>query len=73
MYLESRNIIELLIPDKQTDPNINYNILENILRNAVNKYIPLKKVKFNKYKHKRTRWITFGILKSIKFRDNLFK
>ena len=71
--LESRNIIELLIPDKQTDPNINYNTLENILRNAVNKYIPLKKVKFNKYKHKRTRWITFGILKSIKFRDNLFK
>ena len=29
--------------------------------------------KFNKYKHKISKWITYGILKSIRFRDNLYK
>ena len=29
-------------------------------------------VKFNKYKHKKSKWITYGILKSIRFRDNLY-
>ena len=32
-----------------------------------------KTVKFNKYKHKRSPWITNGILRSLKFRDNLYK
>ena len=32
-----------------------------------------KFVKFNKYKHKKSKWITYGILKSIRFRDNLYK
>ena len=30
-------------------------------------------MKFNKYKHKRSPWITSGILRSIKFRDGLYK
>ena len=30
-------------------------------------------VKFNKYKHKKSKWITYGILKSIRFRDKLYK
>ena len=29
--------------------------------------------KFNKYKHKKTNWNTFGILRSIKFRDNMYR
>ena len=33
----------------------------------------IKIVKFKKYKHKRNNWITHGIIKSIKFRDNLYK
>ena len=32
-----------------------------------------KLVKFNTYKHKTSKWITYGILKSIRFRDNLYK
>ncbi len=35
--------------------------------------MPEKVVKFNKYKHKRSKWITQGIIKSIHFRDNLYK
>ena len=32
-----------------------------------------KLVKFNKYKHKKSSWITQGLLKSIRYRDKLYK
>ena len=70
--LESIDIIQLLNPDLWSDPNTNYNILENLLSSILNKHIPIRRVKLNKYKHKKTDWITNGILKSIKFRDNLY-
>ena len=55
------------------DPNWNYNIIENTLSTLIEKYMPLHKFKFNKYKHKRSPWITSGILKSLKFRDKLYQ
>ena len=72
-YLDSLNIMDLLQHDKDIDPNINYNILEKILIIGLDKYIPLNKVKLNKYKHKKTNWITYGIIRSIKFRDHLYR
>ena len=36
------------------------------------KYFPIEEKKFNKYEHKISPWITFGILKSMKFRDKLY-
>ena len=35
--------------------------------------MPNKHAKLNKYKHKKTPWITVGIIKSIKFKDKLYK
>ena len=35
--------------------------------------MPCKLVKFNKYKHKKSAWITLGLLKSIRYRDKLYK
>ncbi len=35
--------------------------------------MPEKVVKFNKYKHKNSKWISKGIIKSIHFKDNLYK
>ncbi len=35
--------------------------------------MPSKNVKFNKRKHKRSKWITYGIIKSINYRDELYK
>ena len=32
-----------------------------------------KLVKYNKYKQKKSKWITRGLLRSIRFRDNLYK
>ena len=56
-----------------SDPNPNYNLLESEIINANNKFMAIKIVKFKKYKHKRNNWITHGIIKSIKYRDNLYK
>ncbi len=56
-----------------SDANINYNTLHNIFQNAKNTHMPEKVIKFDKYKHKRSKWITQGIIKSIHFRDNLYK
>ncbi len=57
----------------KNDPNINNNILHNVIQNAKSIHMPQKIVKFNKYKHKKSKWITQGIIKSITFRDNLHK
>ena len=54
-----------------TDPNISYAILEETITKAKDKYFPEKNVRFNK--HKLIKWITCGILKSIQFRDNIYK
>ena len=54
-------------------PDKNYDILENVLIKLKDTHLPVKKVKYNKYKHKDSSWITQGILNSIKFRDNLYK
>ena len=56
-----------------SDPNESYDKLENVIINAKNKHFQPKYVPFKKYKHKLSPWMTAGILRSIKFRDNLYK
>ena len=67
------NIKEKLDQNPLSDPNNNYNILMDVLQNANVKHMPYQLVTFNKYKHKNSLWITNGILRSIKYRDNLHK
>ncbi len=55
------------------DPNNTYNVLHIVIQDAKNKHMPSKLIKFSKYKHKRSKWVTFGIIKSIQYRDNLYK
>ena len=59
--------------DLTTDPNLTYDMLEQVISSAKEKHQTPKKVKFNHYKHKKNPWITKGILNSIKFRDKLYK
>ena len=33
----------------------------------------MKTVRFDKHKYKMTKWVTTGIIKSIKFRDKVYK
>ena len=55
------------------DTNINYEIIHDEIARAKNKCMPSKIVKFNKYKHNKSSWITQGLLKSIRYRDQLYK
>ena len=54
-----------------SDPNANYELFLTKFLEIKNRHIPIKMVKFNKHKHKKSKWITYGILNSITQRDNL--
>ena len=70
--LNNANIYELLDTTLTADPTKNLNILNNAISQAKNKHLPYRKVKFNKHKHKNSKWITKGIVRSISFRDKLY-
>ena len=55
------------------DPNVTYNALACSIKSCKDKHLEPKFVKFKKYKHKKSPWVTQGILNSIKFRDRLYK
>ena len=71
--LASQNIYTLLDHSPNCDPDTNYDILESCIIATMDRVIPIKKVKIHKYKHKKSPWITFGIIKSIKFKDKLYR
>ena len=54
-----------------SDPNINYRLFIDKVLELKTKHIPVKMVKFQKHKHKKEKWITYGIIRSIKFRDKM--
>ena len=39
----------------------------------INLHFPLKVVKFNKHKHKKSKWMTHTLLTEIKNRDELYR
>ena len=67
------NIINKLNCDLLADPNENYNILHRHMKSLKDKHMPEKYVKLNKHRHKKTYWISYGILRSIKFRDRFVR
>ena len=71
--LSDIDISSLLNVNLATDPNNDYEKFEKIIPKSYDRHFPEKCVKFNKYKHKRSNWITSGILKSIEFRDKIYK
>ena len=60
--------------DKQlnSDPNNNFEVLSQILKYAREKYLAERKVKYQKKLHKKSKWISNGILKSINTKDRLY-
>ena len=55
------------------DTNEKYSILQSLILEGLNKFLPIREVRFDKYKHKKCPWITSGIIRSIKYRDKLYK
>ena len=63
--IASKNIVDRLNKDLHADPNANYKILESEIISSMNCHMEKKIVKYNRKKHKRDPWITYGILKSV--------
>ena len=58
--------------DILANPNLNYDKLHDILVQCKKNNLPTKKVRFNRYKHKIAPWITYGIIESIKTKDEMY-
>lgn len=71
--IEAENILHKLNKNISDDPTPNCNIIQSVISKNIDKYLPKKTAKFNKYKHKLHPWITIGLIKSIKNRDNIYK
>ena len=63
----------ILVNNLMTDPNLSYQAFEDFVLRIKEKNMPMKTVRFDKYKHKMTKWVTTGIITSIKFRDKLYR
>ena len=53
-HLQSTEIIGKLVMDENGDPNTNYNMLHDIIENAINTHMPCK------YKQKKHQWIDYS-------------
>ena len=56
--LQRNNISEQLDKKIDADPELNYNTLIKHICQSVHECLPQKSVKFNKHKHKKSKWIT---------------
>ena len=68
-----RNISEILNKNINANPTENYELFTRLVQKGKTKHLPIKKIKFNKYKHKKCKWITNGILTSIKTKNIIYK
>ena len=73
MTLNVKNIYERLNKDLNADLNENYAMLEATITESMNAHLEKKIVKFNGKKHKKDPWITYGILKSVIHKNELYK
>ena len=71
-YMEAADIDKDLNKDLVADPNENYDILHERMKFFKDKHLPNKFVKYHKHRHKKNKWMTFGILRSIKCRDSMY-
>ena len=65
-------ISQKLTNDLSSDPNFNYETLHDHIAKMKDKHLPYKFEKFHKHKHKNNKWISFGIIRSIKTRDAMY-
>ena len=70
--VRAARIYEKLDNNLLSDPTQNYNIIEKKILETKEKLLTSKIVRFNKYRHKISPWITNGILVSIRHRDKLY-
>ena len=69
-YLATRNLYDQPI---DSNPHENYDTFMKIIQQAKDTHLPRKTVKFIKKKHKKSKWMTYGILNSVNKKDKLYK
>ena len=70
--ISSLDLVSKVNSNLSEDPNNTYAILESEITKTKERLLPSKRVRFNKYKHKKNNWITTAIMKSIHHRDKLY-
>ena len=58
--LKSSNICEQLQDHVDSNPQDNYELFHRLLQNAKDKHLPKKRVRYDKKKHKPSKWMTNG-------------
>ena len=71
--LMSSNITTMLDTNPYGDPNRNFNNFHDHIMKLKERHLPVKYIKYNRHKHKRNKWTTNGIIRSIRYRDNMYK
>ena len=67
------NIYDQLLKPIGSSPHENYDVFMKLIQEAKNTHFLKKTVKLNKKKHKKSKWMTYGILNSINKKDKLYK
>ena len=62
--LREQNIYDRMHQPLDTNPNDKYEIFITLFQLAKNKHLPMKNVRYEKRKHKKSKWMTTGILKT---------
>ena len=54
------------------NPEENYEVFQKLIKDVKDKCLPKKVVKYNKKKHKKSKWMTSALLKSINTTNQLY-
>ena len=71
--LREDNIYDRMHQPLDTNPNDSYEIFITHFQLAKDKHLPMKSVRYQKRKHKKSQWMTAGILNSINTKDRQYK
>ena len=67
------NVYDKLKTDPDANPNYNYEILSSVIIESKANHLPKKTQRFNKYKHKKEKWMSSALLKSVVHKNKLYR
>ena len=67
------NVYEKLKTDPDANPNYNYEILSSVIIESKANRLPKKSQRFNRYKHKKEKWMSSALLKSVVHKNKLYR